>query len=209
MLRRRFSRASPVILAAVACLGFGLVHAEPAKKEAEVVFKTKVSSLGQSDSPLTKGKQKDDPVEVVLPGVLHNPPRKEAVIAKAAADWSEPEKGAITDHSSYIADDLDWILKCWVAEEQAEIKRMMEDKDIRKRNREQLAKSKGLAIWGTVRYKEYAIVLCKDDGDPKAMGLPLTFKKTADGWKRTNALSSDETIHVLFSAFNEGGVSKK
>ena len=175
----------------------------------EVVFVTKVSELGLADSPLTRGKQKDDKVKVVLQGSLIIPARKELPVSKEAADWSSPEKAAISDYSANVADDLDWILKGWVAEEREKIKGMMANEQIRTRKRAAHADSKGFLIHGVVYHGEYAIILAKHDVERASLGLPIAFKKTGEGWKKTNALAGNEVMGVVFSAFNRGKISQK
>ena len=58
-------------------------------------------------------------------------------------------------------------------------------------------------ITGEARYKEYALVFVRDTGQKSS--LPLTFKHTPTGWKRTNQLSADEILDIVFSALANGG----
>jgi hypothetical protein len=104
---------------------------------------------------------------------------------------------------------MDWIVKNWVTEEREEVRKTMSDPDTHAHNKAQVSRSKGLFIHGTVFHQDYAIVLTKDHADLPGPGLPLTFKKTPEGWKRTNALMKDEMLDVIFAAFNDGTVSKK
>ncbi len=65
-------------------------------------------------------------------------------------------------------------------------------------------------LWGVVRHEAYVLVLMTyGQGTEAARGLVATLIEEADGWKRTNALSSDETMDLVWSAFRLGGMTAR
>ena len=61
-------------------------------------------------------------------------------------------------------------------------------------------------IKGFCEDNRYVIVMARENGEPRFS--PLTFKKDTGGWKRTNELSADEVIDIVFSALRNGGEVK-
>ena len=169
----------------------------------EIRFRVRVSYVGLQNSSLVRGKQPTDFVEVKLPGQLYDSPKRFAPISKQSVDWNSPIDAAVADFSAFKADDSNWILEDFVPEEENEVRSLLANKDAHQQNRDIFEARTERDVTGQVRYKEYAIVFARDSG--QAHPVPLTFKQTSYGWKRTNALSKDETFDVVFSALYNGG----
>lgn len=168
-----------------------------------ILFRVKVSNVGLQSSSLVRGKQPTDFVEVKLPGQLYDPPKQFNPIRKQAANWNTPTDAAVADFSAFKADDSSWILEDFVPEEEKDVRSLLDDKDAHQQNRKMFEARTERDITGQVKYKEYVIVLTRDSG--QAHPVPLTFKQTSSGWKRTNALSKDDTFDIVFSALYNGG----
>jgi hypothetical protein len=169
----------------------------------EILFRVKVSDVGLQNSSLIKGKQPADWVEIRLPGHLYNPPKRFSPASKQAANWNTPVEAAVADFSAFKADDKDWILEDFLPAEKANIVGLLNDKSAREKNKALFEHRTERFITGEVNYKEYSIVFVRDSG--QAHPVPLVFKKTPSGYKRTNALSGDETFDIVFSALYSGG----
>lgn len=172
--------------------------------EGELVFRAKVSTLGLQTSSLAQGKGPDDTAEVILPGRLYEPPLAVEKVSREQVDRSTPVKAAASDYSAFKADDAAWILENFVEEEQAQIKTMLDDEQMRQRNKRVFDGRQSMEIWAEAEHNGKALLFVRYDGASER-GAVLTFEQTQDGWKRTNALSADETFDVVFSAFRAGG----
>lgn len=182
------------------CLG---LRGSTAANDDEVLFRVKVSNVGLQNSSLINGKQPTDWVEIRLPGHLYDPPKRLSPVSKQSANWNTPIDAAVADFSAFKANDKDWIVEDFVATERAGIVGLVNDKSARERNKALFGRRTNRFITGEADYKEYSIVFVRDSG--QAHPLPLVFKKTPGGYKRTNALSQDETFDIVFSALYNGG----
>ena len=169
----------------------------------EIVFRVRVSNVGLRNSSLVQGKQPTDFVEVKFPGQLYEPPKRFTPISKQAANWNTPIDAAVADFSAFKADDSDWILRDFVPEEQEDVRSILDNKDAHEQNKTTFGARTERDITGQVKYKQYVIVFTRDTGQDHP--VPLTFKQTSSGWKRTNALSHDEPFDIVFSALYNGG----
>ena len=169
----------------------------------EILFRVKVSNVGLQNSSLLNGKQPTDWVEIRLPGHLYDPPKQFTPVSKQAANWKTPIDAAVADFSAFKADDKDWIVEDFVPAEKASIVGLLNDKSAREKNKALFGRRTKRFITGEADYKEYSIVFVRDSGE--AHPVPLVFKKTPSGYKRTNALSQDETFDIVFSALYNGG----
>ncbi len=67
------------------------------------------------------------------------------------------------------------------------------------------AEQDSVFLWGVVDHGGYTLVLITyGQGTARARGLTATLVEEADGWKRTNALSADETLDLVRAAFRLG-----
>ncbi len=72
------------------------------------------------------------------------------------------------------------------------------------------AKQDSVFLWGVVRHEAYALVLVTyGQGAESARGLTATLVEEAGAWKRTNALSADETLDLVWSAFRVGEMTAR
>ncbi len=176
----------------------------------EVVFRAQVKYLGMQLPHLDRGKKFEDAVEVVLTGELFEPPRRIDAVTRAQADLSTPEAAARSDFSAWKADDVAWILTNFAAAERAALAAFLDDAEMRAASKAAFAKQDSLFLWGVVRHEAYALVLITyGQGTERARGLTATLVEEADGWKRTNALTADETLDLVWSAFRLGEMTAR
>ena len=76
---------------------------------------------------------------------------------------------------------------------------MLADKAMRARNREIFAHKDTRYVRGHALYKDY-VLLFTADGKPDNPPQVPALVKTPEGFKRTNALSGDDTFDIVWSA---------
>jgi hypothetical protein len=186
-----------------------LVAAWPAQA-GDVVLRVQVKHLGLQKPHLDRGKTFDDAVETALPGALFEPPRELGVVARAQVDRSTPEGLVRSDFSAWKADDAAWIKANFVAGDQAALAEFLDDAEIRAGSKAGFAKLDSVFLWGVVRHQAYALALITyGQGEARSRGLVATLIQEDGAWKRTNALSADETLDLVWSAFRLGEIAAR
>jgi hypothetical protein len=199
-------------LLALAAIGLG---APPPALAGEVTFRAQVRNLGFQKPHLDSGKNFEDTVELVLPGELFEPPRELSPISRDQADWNTPESAVRSDFSAWKADDVEWIKANFVAAEQAALAQFLADEEIRAGSKAGFAKLDSMFLWGVVRHQAYALALITyGQVEDRSRGLVATLVQEAgveeaDGWKRSNALSADETLDLVWAAFRVGRMAPR
>ena len=204
-------RAVALGLLGLAILGLGAAAGltQPARA-GEVVFRAQVKHLGVQLPHLDRGKKFEDAVEVVLTGELFEPPRRLGAVERAQADLSTPEAAARSDFSAWKADDAEWILANFAAADQAALAEFLDDAEMRAASKAAFAKQDSVFLWGVVDHGDYALVLITyGQGTERARGLTATLIEEAGAWKRTNALTADETLDLVWSAFRLGEMTTR
>ncbi len=200
-------RAVALGLLGLAILGLGA--AAPAGA-GEVVFRAQVKQLTVQLPHLDRGNKFEDAVEVVLTGKLFEPPRRLGAVERAQADLSTPVAAVQSDFSAWKADDAEWILANFAAADQAALAEFLDDAEMRAASKAAFAKQGSVFLWGVVDHGDYALVLVTyGQGTERARGLTATLVEEADGWKRTNALTADETLDLVWSAFRLGEMTAR
>ena len=204
-------RAAALGLLGLAILGLGAAAGlTPPARAGEVVFRAQVKHLGVQLPHLDRGKKFEDAVEVVLTGELFDPPRRLDAVERAQADLSTPEAAARSDFSAWKADDTEWILANFAAADQAALAAFLDDTEMRAASKAGFAKLDSVSVWGVVNHGDYALMLITyGQGAVRARGLTATFVEEAGAWKRTNALSADETLDLVWSAFRLGEMTAR
>ncbi len=175
-----------------------------------MVFRAQVKHLGVQLPHLDRGKKFEDAVVVVLTGELFDRPRRLDAVERAQADLSTPEAAARSDFSAWKADDTEWILANFAAADQAALAAFLDDAEMRAASKAGFAKLDSVSVWGAVDHGDYALVLITyGQGTARARGLTATFVEEAGAWKRTNALSADETLDLVWSAFRLGEMTAR
>lgn len=172
--------------------------------QGQLVFRTTVERLYNHRNPLAEGKERQDVVEVTLPGRLFTPPVPLPDVTRDAVDRTTLEGALASDVAAFRADDAEWILENFAPEDQDKIAQQLEREELRARNRAALSHIHSMEIWGVASYNDYGLVMYRYDGDSTG-GLVPTFTKVGDEWKRTNVLGSDHVFDVVLSAFRSGG----
>ncbi len=173
------------------------------ESEGKLLFRVKVSDAGLQSRFLDKGKQLTDFVETMLPGRLYSPFLQVVATERNSVKWDMPINAAAADFSAFKSDNRDWILEDFVPEEHDDVLSFLNDSEMHEKNRKVFESRRERYITGEAKYKDYALVFVRDTGDTHS--LPLAFKKTPSGWKRTNRLSKDEVFDIVFSALANGG----
>jgi hypothetical protein len=173
--------------------------------DGRILFRVQVSKRLMQTSALAEGKSSTDFSQVILPGRLYAPPIKLAPVAQASAKWNTPAAAASADFSAQKADDAGWIVENFASSDRSEVQSFLSDKDIRSRNRALFRAMNARYISGQVNYKDYVLLFVRD-GNPRRSPKVLTLEKGPDGYKRTNALSKDDTFDIVWCALRDGEV---
>ena len=168
----------------------------------QIVFSVKISDLGLQNNSLARGKQPTEWIEVRLPGQLYDPAKRFGPVTRKAANWTTPIDAAIADFSAFKADDANWILDDFVTQEKDAVRSLPNDKAAREKNSALFKERAERYVTGEASYKDYVFVFVRDTRQEHSS--PLTFARTGAAYKRTNALSGDETFDVVFSALRNG-----
>jgi hypothetical protein len=171
----------------------------------KLLFRVQIQNRGMTTDALEKGKTLTDYSEVTLAGALVNPPVKLAPVAKADAKSDTPVALAAADFSAEKSDDADWIVSIFAPADRADVKSMLADKNLRTRNRGIFAHKAARYLRGHADYKNYVLVFISD-GKPDNPPQVLAMVKTPDGFRRTNALSNDDTFDIVWASLRLGEV---
>lgn len=204
MLHRSFSRLIAVFV--IAFVSATTVHAfAETSGGGKLLFRVQIGDRGMKTDAISKDKTLTDYSEITLPGALIKPPMKLAPVAKANAKFDTPVNAAAADFSAEKSDDADWIVSMFAPADRADAKSMLADQAMRERNRGIFAHKDARYVRGQANYKNYVLLFIVDgnlDNSPNV----LTFVKTPDGFRRTNALSADDTFDIVWSALRLGEV---
>ncbi|MEI8361474.1 MAG: hypothetical protein WCG01_05065, partial [bacterium] len=169
------------------------------KSQTSVNFSVEAGQIAIQTGPLVKNKQASEIVSIDLPGTLYSPPKEIDKVSKSASNWKTPLEAMTADFSAFKSDDTDWILNDFIPEEQKALKEdFLNNKDLRKRSLDIFTKRKSRSILGEIYIEKYLIFIAKDSGQTEPQ--LYTFKETASGWKRTNALSNNESFSIITAA---------
>ena len=189
-------------------LGLGLFLAiagigECAEEGPAVVFRAKASAL-PGEASAVQGKGPDEIVEIVLPGRVYEPPIKVVPVkTKGDASRKTPEQASASDFSAFREADPEWLRENFVEEDYPHIKRMVEDRNMRKLNQRTYMTYGEKTLVSRCVYKDFSLVFARYDG-VAAKGVIEVYQKTKGSWKRTNALARDETVALLQMMFRQG-----
>jgi hypothetical protein len=203
MLHRSFARYVAVIIVVVSAI---CIHAfAQTSGGGKLLFRVQIGDRGMKTDAISKGKTLTDYSEVTLPGSLIKPPLKLAPVAKANAKFDTPVNAAAADFSAEKSDDADWIVSVFAPADRAGVKSMLADRAMRERNRGIFAHKDARYVRGQANYKNYVLLFIVDGNFDNAANV-LAFVKTPDGFRRTNALSADDTFDIVWSALRLGEV---
>ena len=172
-------------------------------------FVAAVSDLGLQTSRLAEGKVLEDSIELTLEGELFAQPVMASPIRRELADRSTPVDASISDFSAFKADDGEWILENFAVEERPNIESLLQDDEVRARNRAAFGQAETKWIYGRARYvtdRVYELLFINYTTDP-ARGLVEAYVQEDEEWRRTNTLGADEQFDVVFAAYRTGGVT--
>lgn len=202
MKRQRYRPTVLLLILAASLIGRSAALAQTSQ---HLIFRVKVGDLLLQNSSLASGKAPAEFVELTLPGKLYAPPIQIAPIPKSIAKWDTPIAAATADFSADKADDDKWIAENFAPGDRAEVRQMLDDKEIRQRNSSIFRNQNVRYIAGEAKYKNYTLLFVRD-GSISAAPKVMTLEKAAEGYRRTNALSKDSTFDVVWSSLRSGEV---
>ena len=179
----------------------------PEKKK--LAFVTKRSNLWYKHAKDLKEKDVPETAQIFLEGELYSSLKKVKEIDKKNIDRSTPE-GLIASYiSASKKGDVDWIAENFVDEDKDKILDLFKDKKVLKESMEGAKKIQAEVIRGEARYKGHLLLFIEQQY-PKNIKVTETVacRKTTDGWKLTNLLSTDETFDIVFAAVSSGQVQE-
>jgi hypothetical protein len=204
MLHRSFARLVAVIVVTMVS-AITIDAFAQASGGGKLLFRVQIGDRGMKTDAISKGKTLTDYSEVTLPGALIKPPLKLAQVAKANAKFDTPVNAAAADFSAEKSDDADWIVSMFAPADRAAVKSMLGDRAMRERNRGIFAHKDARYVRGQANYKNCVLLFIVDGNLDNAANV-LVFVKTPDGFRRTNALSADDTFDIVWSALRLGEV---
>lgn len=175
------------------------------QEDVRILFRVQVAKRALQSEALGEGKTPAGFSQIILPGRLYAPPIRLDPVARGAAKWDTPAAAAADDFSAQKADDADWIVENFAADDRAEVRTFLNDRDMRARNRALFQTAEARYVSGEVRYKDYVLLFVRD-GSPQSLPKVLTLEQTSAGYRRTNALSRDDTFDIVWSALRNGEV---
>ena len=205
MLERSFSRLVAAAFVVVFVSATTMHAFAQTSGGGKLLFRVQISDRGMKTDAISKGKTLADYSEVTLPGALIKPPQKLAPVAKANAKFDTPVAAAAADFSAEKSDDADWIVSMFAPGDRVDVKSMLADQAMRTRNRGIFAHKDARYVRGQANYKNYVLLFIVDGNLDNAPNV-LAFVKTPDGFRRTNALSADDTFDIVWSALRLGEV---
>ena len=177
------------------------------QESSSLTFEANVSDLGLQTGSFARNKKPDDTVQVRLPGHRIAPPRTVLLIRRADAKWASPESCVDSIRSANTAGDAAWILENFAPGDQADVRKLVGEPDLARRNQDYYKSVSKAEIIALVELGAYRIAVVREETvQAKATVVPLTMVKTPAGWKQTNALAKDETFDVLWAAVRNGGM---
>ena len=187
---------------------FALATHGAAALAGEIAFTARVGDLGLQTGHIARGLTRGDSVTVTLPGERFVPPRRLDIVPRAEADRTTPAGALQSDFSAWKADDTDWIRENFAARERPAITAFLANPEMRAASRAGFARYDAAYLWSVVSYGDYALALFTyGQGEERAYGLTATFVFEDGGWRKSNALSRDETLDIVWTAFRQGEIS--
>lgn len=170
---------------------------------AQLTFQARVSDLRHAP----KDKRADDFVEITAPGELLDPPGDVKQVARKDADWRTPEDATASIVSANIAGDASWAADNYVAEEREQARRGLRDPAVAQRTWDYYRNMGKVVTMGWAEVRGFRLIfLSGRDEDGDTTFVVLTLKRTADGWRESNALANSEEFEVIWTALNTGGI---
>ena len=197
----RLLLAAALLITLAGCQSEGTSDSiESSVYEGRLTFRARVGDLGLQNGSYAAGKSPDDVVEVMLAGKRNFVPKPIFPIARAMASRESLTTAATSDFFAFRTDNADWILENFADADQAEVRGWFADSNVRSANKRYYAKLETMQVWGEAELGGYRLVFVRYNGD-KATNTVMTYTSTPQGWKRTNALKSDETFDVVIAGF--------
>jgi len=168
----------------------------------ELFFAAKVKDLWMQNSSLAEGKTPSDVVDVILQGVVYEPPLFIADMKKSRLSRYTVLDAFASDISAMKVGDTEWLIENWAMNEQDWPSEMLENEKTIEKSQKWALEHSPFQVNAVAQYKDkYKLVFLAN------RPLIFVFKKVDGGeWKKTNDLVSDETFDVVFSSYRTSGL---
>lgn len=188
-----------------AALAGGCMHsAKTVGVHGKIAFRVKKSELLVT-GPLSRDKGPDEIVEVVLPALYYDPPKRAAEVDRDSAEWTTPVDAAISEFYAMKNYDVQWILSNYAVEERDPVVQTLIDTRAEAENKKFFSAIDSFYIWLQADYgPNYAFVIY-GLGKPSKRLLGV-YRKTSEGWKTTELLKNDETAAIVEGALRAGEI---
>lgn len=126
---------------------------------------------------------------------------------RSNADWSTPERAVASVVSANIAGDGSWAIENWGPEEREEARRGLADPMVAQQTWDYYRNMGRVVMSGWADVRGFRLVFLQgrdEDGDTTFFLVAL--KKTATGWRQTNALTNTDEFEVIWTALHTGGI---
>lgn len=174
-----------------------------AQEKQSFLFQAKVTDLAFQHTHLQLGRSKNEIYQTTLAGYVFLPPKILSQIEHNQIKRGTPYQASVSEFSSWLASDKQWIVENFIPEEQETLKNYLFNKKVLLRNKELFSSHKSTEVWGVMYYQDYALVLLSNNGQ-KQFGRTLSFKKIRNEWKRTHQLADDLIVDLVNNAFRRG-----
>ena len=183
-------------------LGAGAVRAQTLHDITFVVDKEKVRLSGRlTPANLTP----DDRATVTAKGTLFKPPRVIVLTSPRTSDQSDPLATVANYYKASVSGTDEEVLAFWKRDERAKIEKMLEDPDLRRRNRQVLTAMQKMEIKGVLDFPHNRVVFL-------TYGASVLGFNTVDEngkWYLMNEAPHDLAIAIAEAAFSSGTVTEK
>jgi len=173
----------------------------------QLTFQARVSDLRRPSNALAKNKGPDQFVDTTAPGRLLDPVVEVKPVARKNADWSTPEGATAAIVSANLAGDGSWVVENYSPEEREEARRGLGDPAVAARTWNYYRNMGKVVMMGWAEVRGFRLIFLQgreEDGD--ATFVVVALKKTADGWRQSNALADTDEFEVIWTALHTGGI---
>ena len=144
---------------------------------------------------------------ISLPAIAYAP-ENVYPITRGQASWETLEKAAQSFFSANKADDSGWMTANFAADEQDAVREMLNDSEIRVRNKSYFVGfDYYVPRWKIPFKKGHLLIVLQFPGEQGY--TVIDFKQTADGWKQTNELAYDRDMATILSASEQGKITEE
>lgn len=155
------------------------------------------------DSDLIKSN--GDTLSVSLEGYYYKEPKNIPLTPENISDRRSIESLISNDHYANQLNNEEMILSNWSMNDQSTIGELLSDEEVRSQNKKFVRQITNLNLHAVLRYKGYYLALVEVLHNEFPYSSVFTITKSVDGYFLTNILSSDNVVHLVWTAFSGEG----